>query len=348
MKKSIIAVIILVLVLVVGAFGYYFANQYAQKKAQEKVENVLKKAHLEKDVSYKSIKANLFSKNISISGVEWSLKKHGTILGKVDVKKVLLSGKPGKLINAKFYRAVVVNLNAKAPEELMNKPILTIEEGSFQLEKNDGKTDSKFTAQRILINEKIFGVGKKSKKIKTVLQNIIKLNKPIAVKISTVSDENTEEFAIKEYKRDWKDNIETKYSLELNNIDIKGLKKAAENLKKENPNPLAILNYMSKIYQVKPELLKIEIKNRGLITRLVGYLAKEQRTSKENLIKQLSLYLSKTPFKAFSKPIIIFAKGKKNELKIKFVNFNHFSVGDIIQKMQTEPLYSLFEINVSN
>ena len=349
MKKTIVALIIASTLILAGFIGYIAANKYAQRRAENEIETVLKKANLDKQVSYGRIKANLFSNTIIVNEVEWYIKKHGNLIGKLEVKTVYLSGKPEKTINAKFNDAKLINLNVESPEELINKPILTIKTGYLKVSKGKDRVHTVFEAKRVLLNDRIFEIGKKpSEELRDVLENVLKIRNPFEIYIETTTDAKNNQFAINSYNIDWLGNLLVSYSLKLNNVDINGFKKASEELKGKNPNPLVVLNYLSKLYQIKPDFLKLEIKNEGLVSRLLDYIAKKEKTDKKTIINQVSLYLSRTPFRSYSKPVIDFLKGNSKTLKIKILNSKNLSVGDILQNIQKTPLYSLLNISVTN
>ncbi len=348
MKKTIVALIIVSTLIIAGFIGYIAANKYAQKRAEDEIEAVLKKANLYKEVSYGRIKANLFSNTVVVSEVEWYIKKHGNLIGKFEVKKIYLTGKPEKTIKAKFKDATLINLNVESPEELINKPILTIQTGYLEVSKGKDRVHTLFEARRVLLNDRIFEIGKESKKLKELLENVLKIKNPFEINIETTTDAKNNLFAINRYRINWLGNLLVSYSLKLNNVDINGFKKASQDLNGKNPNPLIVLNYLSKLYQIKPDFLRLEVKNEGLINRLLEYIAKNEKTNKETLIKQVNIYLSKTPFKNYSKPITDFLEGNSKTLKVKIVNSKHLAIGDILQSMQKTPLYSLLDITITN
>ncbi len=344
--KKIIGILILIL-LVAGISGYFAANWYAQKKAKAEVERILKKAHLDKDVSYGSLKANIFTKSIELRDINWALNKHGKLIGKINIRTLTITGKSGKLINATFKRATLINLNVDSPKELINKPILTVETGSLYFRRKNSVTNSAFKAKNILINKNIFNVAK-NKKINEILTNVLNLENPIDLHIATKIDETNDTFSINQYKIDWRNNFEATYSLKLYNIDFKGLKKASKGLNNKNPNPMVVLNYLSKLYQIKPKQFTLKITNKGLIERVENFIAKEDNITKENLIKQFSFYLRNTSLKMYSKPIINLSEGKSNNITIEITNNNNLTIGDIFQRMQTMPLYNILKIKISN
>jgi len=347
MKKGLTVLIVFLTVVVLAFAGYNFANTYAQKKARAEVEKILKKAHLDKDVTYKSLKANIFSKSIKLNGITWNIKKHGELMGNLDIKEVVITGRPNEDMRAKFEDAVLVNLNANSPLTTINKPVITIDKGFVSIKRNNGETESVFSAKKILINKNIFK-DEKNQELKDVLFNVFNMDKPIDVKVKTVVNENTNTFSINHYTFDWENNFKIYYSLKLENIDLKGLKNASKELNNQNPNPLAILNYLSKVYEIKPIDLNVKLKDKGLIERAEGFIAKENKTTKEKLLKQFSMYLKTTPFRDYSGPIMDFAEGKSKKLEIEISNPQALTVGDIIQKMQNEPLYTVLKINIRN
>ncbi len=347
MKKGLTILVIFLVVVVLAFIGYNFANTYAQKKAKAEVEKILKKAHLDKDVTYQSLKADIFSKSIELDNVNWNIEKRGEQVGQLNIKKTVFSGNPKKDVKAKFFEVALINPNLETLKTPKNEPVLTIEKGSFSLKREDGETESSFSAKDILINKKIFDI-KNDQQLKTVLFNVLNLDKPIEVKIKTYANENKNTFAIKQYKVEWESNFEANYALKLKNIDLNGLRNASKELNSQNPNPLAILNYLSKVYEIKPIKLKFEIEDKGLVERLEDFIAKENKTTKEDLLKQLAMYIKTTPFKDYLDPIMGFAKGENNELKIEIYNPEALTVGDIIQRMQNEPIYSILKINISN
>jgi len=348
MKKSIIVFIILAALVITGFAGYLVLNKYAQRKAENEIETILKKTNLYKQVSYGSVKANIFSNTVVVNEVEWYIKKHGNLIGKLEVKTVLISGKPEKTINAKFKDAKLINLNTESPEELINKPILTIKTGYLKVHRGKDIIHTIFDASTVLLNDRIFEIGKESEKLKSLFENVLKIKNPFEIYIETTTDAKNSQFAINNYKIDWLGNLLINYSLKLNNVDIRGFRKASKELNGKNPNPLIVLNYLSKLYQIKPDFLKLEIENKGLISRLLDYIAKNEKTDKQTLIKQISLYLSKTPFSGYSKSIINFLKGSSKVLKIKIVNSKNLALGDILQDMQRTPLSSLLNITITN
>lgn len=345
MKKT-IGILILVL-LIGGISGYFTANWYAQKKAKAEVEKILKKAHLDKDVSYGSLKANIFTKTIKLSDINWTLNKHRELIGKINIKTLTITGKPEELINAKFDKATLIDLNINSPKDLINKPILTVETGSLYFHRKNGVTNSIFKAEHILINKSLFN-STKNKKISEILTNVLNLENPIDLYITTRLNKTNGTFSINQYKIDWKNNLEAMYSLKLSNIDFEGLQKASKGLNSKNPNPIIMLNYLSKLYQIKPKQFTLKITNKGLIDRVESYIAKEDNVTKGNLIKQFSLYLRSTPFRMYFKPIINLAEGKDKDITIKITNNNDLTVGDIFQKMQTAPIYNILKIEVTN
>ncbi len=344
--KKVIGILILVL-LIVGISGYFAVNWYAQKKAKAKVEKILKKAHLDKNVSYGSLKTNIFTKSIELRDINWTLNKHGKLIGKINIKTLTITGQPDKLINAKFKKATLINLNIDSPKKLINKPILTVKAGNLYFSKKNGITDSIFKAKDIMINKSVFNI-EKNKKINEILTSVLNLNNPIDLYIATKIDKTSRTFSINQYKIDWKNNFEATYSLKLGNIDFEGLQKASKGIDNKNPNPMVVLNYLSKLYQIKPKQFTLKITNKGLIDRVENFIAKEDNTTKENLIKQFDFYLRSTPFKSYSKPIINLAKEKNKDITIEIMNNNNLTIGDIFQRMQTTPIYNILKIEVSN
>ncbi len=347
MKKTLTILVVFLAVIVLAFIGYNFANTYAQKKARAEVEKILKEAHLDKDVSYRSLKANIFSRSIKLNDITWNIKQHGEIVANLDIKSVTVTGKPDKDMKANFEDAELINLNVNAPLKTINKPIITIEKGFLSIKKKDGETKSVFKAEKILINEDLFE-NEKNPDVKRVLFNVFRMDKPINMEVETYANENTNTFSANHYTFDWEDNFKIDYSFKLENIDLKSLKNATKEINNQNPNPLAILNYLSKLYEIKPVNLKVELKDLGLIERVEDFIAKENKTTKENLLKQFSMYLKTTPFKDYSQPIMNFAEGKSKSLYIKVSNPQALTVGDIIQKMQSEPLFNVLKIDISN
>ncbi len=348
MKKGIIVFIILTTLVVAGFIGYIAANKYAQKKAKDEIEAVLKKAHLEKEISYGSVNANILSNRIIIKDVKWYIKKHGNLVGKLEIKTVYLTGKPEKTISGKFKDAKLINLNQESPQKLVNKPILTIETGYFTIDRGKERIHTVFEAKRVYLNDKIFEIGKEPGELKNILENVLKIKNPFKIHIETTTDANNNLFSIDRYKINWLGNLFVSYSLKLSNVDIKGFKKASEELKGKNPNPLVVLNYLSKLYQIKPDFLKLEIKNEGLVNRLLNYIAKKENINKETLIRKIDIYLARTPFKGYSKPIINFLNGNKKILIIQIVNSKHLTLSEIFQGLQRMPINSLLNITITN
>ncbi len=347
MKKiGILIVAVLSVALIIG--GYFFLKEYTQAKAKKTINTMLKEANLQKDVSYKSLQTKPFSKIIKLDGVEWYLEKSGNITGKINIQTVTVKAQSKHNFKVFYKNVVLINLNTETPEELLNKPILTIKDGYLTIIKRDGTTKTEFNANYVLINKSIFELGKANQKTREVLFKVLRIDKPINIQIVTISNEKKNSFSIGKYSLAWKNNFLINYSMSLNNVDIKGFKSIAKNINKKSNNPLVLLNYFSKIYQIKPATFMIEIKNLGLLPRLVDYLAKNQNISKQTLFMQLKTYLDSTPFKTFEKPIINFIENKKKKIKVLIANPSGYSIGDIFQKTRTEPILQVLKVNITN
>ncbi|WP_035589556.1 YdgA family protein [Hippea jasoniae] len=343
MKKStLIGVIIAILVVsVVG--GYYFANQYAKKVAEKRIDTLLEKNHLKKDVSYKNLTSSILSRSITIHNLIWNVNKNGKKLGKIVVDELVIHGNP--LSND--YSVVIKNANIinlqKINPDLSNKTIATIKTGHIEVEKEDAKEEEKINLTDIHINKNIFFTTQSDFE---KITKILNLNAPINIKAHLILDKKDKTAFLDHYTINWKDNLAVSYSLKLANVDIEGFREIAKQLNGDNPNPIMVLGLLSKAYEIKPLEVKVKFKNYGAVDRFIQLISKTEHTSKEDIIKRLQFQLNHSPFKKFSQPIVSFVDEKKKHLEITIDNPEQLSVGDLGSRLTSNNFYKILHIEV--
>jgi len=348
-------IVLLFVIIVVALIGGYFgANMYMQNMAIKKINNEIKKNHWENLVEYGNVKANIFSRSITIQNVKFTLQNRMTsqTIGVVSLKKVVLMGDMDKKYKIKGFDIEFINLDPKFPQELANKPLLNAEMFSFNIHKSEDIVDAlkgeikDITLSKFAINSFKESGGKKFEK----LIKIVKMNSPINVDMDYAASIDKGILDIKKYSIDFMNNIGISYKILAKNIDFKGFKRIGDELNKNPKNFATLADLMSKVMQIKFENLVFTIHNYGLIDRVLDEAAKNKHLSKKELIAGLLQKVKMIPVASAYPAVEKFLTHKSNALSVSLKLKQDLTIGDIIaiNSKKKGDILKIVEVKFSN
>lgn len=346
-------VLLFVIVAVALIGGYFSANMYVKNIAIKKINRVIEKNHWENLVEYGNVKANILKGDITIQNVKFTVQNNMTskTIGVMDVKTIVVNGDLDKSYSVKAYDTDFINLNDKLQEEMSNKKLFNIKTAYFKISKKNGIIDN-FDAEikNIMLNTKLINLMNNDEKKKLEdIEKIIKIDNPINVTMKYKSYPEKGILNLERYSIDFVNNAGIAYKAYLKNVDLKGIKSAADQLKKNPKNFMVIANIMSKFMEIKPVKLDIAISNHGMLDRLLEESAKKKHMTKDKLIDTALNRIKAGRLSFAYNPIKNFLTSKSKSINVHIDNQKGLSIGDIVTQARNHgSILKILSIKFSN
>jgi hypothetical protein len=326
--------LILILISVIGVGVYFGANLYMKNRAIKEINKIIEQEHLEGLVDYDDVNYDIISGSIALDNVKFYIQNNltGQEVGKIIFKKATLKGDWNKNYHLSLKNMSFINLNPQFPPNLIDKKFLGAQSANFDITKSNGITTIlKGNINDIRLKSSILSINKtkeSNKDLKTI-KEVIKIDSPINIKMYIKTDPKRKIVNIVNYELDYLNNFSISYSMLLKGVDIEAVRRSSKNLQQNPNNFMAIAAVMNTFMKIQPTYLKITLKNHGIVDRLLSAAAKQQKTTKQKIIKEQLDLISRTPVNGLEKPLENFITSKSKSFKIIIKNKNNLTVGNI-------------------
>ncbi len=347
--------LILLIIAAIAVGAYFGANIYFQKQAVKQIDTMLKDNNLQNDVTYKSVKANLFSRSITVNSVKWYIKSkmnsNEDTYGYVQSKNVIIKGNLNKNYRIEANDLEYINLTPKISPQALNKVIMSAKQ--YIVTSHKGKDDSTqfdISIKDININTKIFKLTKNYNQQKfEEISKIVKFNNPINITMNYSLFPKKDRLKIRNYSINFINNFGLSYSGDIENININNIKKLTKQMQKQKNNFLIMVNLMSEIFKMKITELAINLDNYGIVERIIAEKAKKEGSTNDKVIDEILAKHKKT--EKIYKPLKNFITLKSKRFSINVKNKYKKSLSELFADTQSknkEQIFNDLEINYSN
>ncbi len=345
MKKS--WVIVLVIAIVIVCVGAWFGlNIYAQQKAKKEITAFLRKNNLEKSVTYGSVKAGFLSNSVSVDRVKYMVENNftGERSGYFTIDRVVFSGSPEGSYCVMEYGIKYFNQNPKL-KGLVGKMLFSIDELRLKVEKEDNKKlESKGFMENLRLNMPVI-ISALGEKKNRPLFKIVDFDSPIDAKVEYGVNFLKRTLKIDEYSIDFENNLKVSYSCKLRNIDFKRLETDVKALRSSG-GIVKLSDLLDTLSSVNVQEIKFEVKNRGLVDRVFGFISNETHRKRSDIVNGFVHNLVvEYPgiFRANSEPLRRFLMSRENEVEVELKANSPVSLKELVGELDSMPLYKVIE-----